>query len=113
MKNRKTILTATVLVLGFAPIIQAGPRPDGGPVYLSATPRANTFSIGLSWPTLAQNPLSEVQFQDPSLVGTWRSGKFAYTFFDDGRYVYVGAIETTYMSTTISEKGTYTVNGDQ
>jgi hypothetical protein len=89
MKNRKTIFTATVLVLAFAlaPII----------------------------PTGAQNPSSEVQFQDSSLVGTWRSGvsNFAYTFSRDGRYVLVGAIETTNMSTTTAEEGTYAVNGDQ
>ena len=36
MKNRKTIFTATVLVLAFAlaPIVQAGPRPDGGPTHV-------------------------------------------------------------------------------
>jgi len=72
-----------------------------------------TFSIGLSWPTRAQNPLSEVQFQSPSLVGTWRSGYFAFTFFGNGTYVYVGAIVTTGMQTKIAEKGSYTVNGDK
>jgi len=71
------------------------------------------LSIGLSWPTRAQNPLSEVQFQNPSLVGTWTSGNFAYTFFRNGRYVYVGAIVTPGMQTKTSEKGTYTVNGDK
>ena len=72
-----------------------------------------TFSIGLSWPTRAQNPLSEVQFQNPSLVGTWRSGNFAYTFFPNGTYVYVGAIVTPGMETKTAEKGNYTVNGDK
>ena len=87
MKNRKTIFTATILVLAFAlaPII----------------------------PTGAQNPLS--QFQNPSLVGTWRSGvsQFAYTFSRNGTYVLVGAIGGVGMSTAMSEEGTYTVNGDQ
>src|SRR6058998_1105171 len=71
------------------------------------------FSIGLSWPTRAQNPLREVQFRNPSLVGTWRSGNFAFTFFRNGTYVYVGAIVTPGMETRTSEKGTYTVNGDE
>ena len=89
MKNRKTIFAATVLVLAFAlaPII----------------------------PTGAQNPLSENQFQNFSLVGTWRSGvsQFAYTFSRNGTYVLVGAIGGVGMSTAMSEEGTYTVNGQQ
>ena len=46
MKNRKTIFTATVLVLAFAlaPVVQALPRPDGGPDYQPATARANAIS---------------------------------------------------------------------
>jgi hypothetical protein len=42
MKNRKNIFTATVLVLAFAlaPIVQAGPRLDGGPVHLAASDSA-------------------------------------------------------------------------
>ena len=42
---------------------------------------------------------------NPSLVGTWRSGNFAYTFFPDGTHAYVGAIVTSGMQTTTSEKG--------
>ena len=72
-----------------------------------------TFSIGLSWSTRAQNPLSEVQFQNPSLVGTWRSGNFAFRFFRNGTYVYVGAIVTPGMETKTAENGTYAVNGDK
>ena len=45
--------------------------------------------------------------------GTWRSGKFAFTFFRDGTYVYVGAIVTPGMESRISEQGTYGVNGDK
>jgi hypothetical protein len=72
-----------------------------------------TFSIGLSWPTRVQNPLSEVQFQNRSLVGTWRSGNFAYTFFRNGTYVYVGSIGTSGIETKTAEKGNYTVDGDK
>ena len=34
MKNRNTQLTAILFVVAFAlaPIVQAGPRPDGGPI---------------------------------------------------------------------------------
>ena len=62
--------------------------------------------------TRAQNPSSEVEFQNPSLVGTWTSGNFAFTFFRNGTYVYVGAMGTPVEAKT-SEKGTYTVNGDK
>jgi len=46
------------------------------------------------WHPYAGTGLRQVQFQTPSttLVGTWRSGNFAYTFFDNGTYVYVGAM---------------------
>ena len=42
MKHRKSIFTATVLVLAFAlaPILQAGPRLDGGPVRMPANDTA-------------------------------------------------------------------------
>jgi hypothetical protein len=38
MKNRNTQLTAILFVIAFAlaPIVQAGPRPDGGPTRLTA-----------------------------------------------------------------------------
>jgi hypothetical protein len=70
--------------------------------------------IGAGWPTYAENPLREAQLQNPSttLVGTWRSGNFAFTFFDNGTYVYVGAIVTSGMQTRSSEKGTYLISGD-
>jgi hypothetical protein len=55
----------------------------------------------------------EQKQKDAGLVGTWRSGNFAYTFFRDGTYVYVGAIVTPGMETKTSEKGTYGVNGDK
>jgi hypothetical protein len=50
--------------------------------------------------------------QTPALVGTWRSGNFAYTFNGDGSYVYVGAMGTSAMQTQISEQGTYSVSGN-
>ena len=38
MKNRNTQLTAILFVVAFAlgPIVQASPRPDGGPTHLPA-----------------------------------------------------------------------------
>lgn len=50
--------------------------------------------------------------QTTPLVGTWRSGNFAYTFNGDGTYVYVGAMGTSTMQTQISEQGTYSVSGN-
>ena len=52
------------------------------------------------------------QAQATMLVGTWRSGNFAYTFNSDGTYVYVGAMGTSTMQTQISEQGTYGVSGN-
>jgi hypothetical protein len=65
-------------------------------------------------PALADNPLRPIQFQNPAaiLVGTWRSGNFAFTFSGDGTYVYVGAMGGGFMRTQSSESGTYTVAGD-
>lgn len=62
----------------------------------------------------AENPVREVQFQNPStmFVGTWRSGNFAYTFNADGTYVYVGAMGTPQMQSQISEQGYYSVSGN-
>jgi hypothetical protein len=69
---------------------------------------------GAGRPTHAEDLLHKVQLQDPStmLVGTWRSGSFAYTFFGNGTYVYVGAMGGAAMSTQSSEQGNYTVYGD-
>jgi len=58
----------------------------------------------------------EVQYQGVSttLPGTWSStdGKpFAYTFYPNGTYVYVGSMGGPGLSTQISERGTYTVSG--
>jgi len=56
----------------------------------------------------------QIQVQAPSttLVGTWRSGNFAFTFFDNGTYVYVGAMGGSLMSTQSSEKGVYSLSGN-
>jgi hypothetical protein len=58
----------------------------------------------------------EVQYQGVStmLPGTWSStdGKpFAYTFYPNGTYVYVGSMGGAGLSTQISERGIYTVSG--
>jgi hypothetical protein len=47
-----------------------------------------------------------------AFVGTWRSGKFAYTFNRDGTYVHVGAMGGSAMRTQISEEETYAVSAD-
>ena len=65
-------------------------------------------------PASADSPLRTIQFQNPAaiIVGTWRSGNFAFTFSGDGTYVYVGAMGGSFMRTQSSESGTYTVAGD-
>jgi hypothetical protein len=72
------------------------------------------LSICAGWPAHAENPLREAQLQNPPamLVGTWRSGNFAYTFSGDGRYVYVGAMGGAMMATASSEEGIYAISGD-
>src|SRR5437762_11941608 len=42
MKNQNDVFTATLVALAFAfaPVVEAGPRPDGGPIRLSSTVRA-------------------------------------------------------------------------
>jgi hypothetical protein len=49
----------------------------------------------------------------PTLVGTWRSSNFAYTFYNSGTYIYIGALVTEGMHTDSSEKGTYRIDGDK
>lgn len=41
------------------------------------------------------------------LMGTWRHKGFAYTFFADGRYIFVGSMGGETMRTSTSESGTY------
>lgn len=47
------------------------------------------------------------------LIGTWRHKGFAYTFFADGRYVFVGSMGGEMMRTSTSESGTYAFSGDK
>ena|SRR3974390_3553884 len=65
------------------------------------------------WRPPAVAPLP-IQIQAPAmtLVGTWRSGNFAFTFFDNGTYVYVGAMGGPQMSTQSSERGVYSLSGN-
>ena len=72
MKNRKTIFTATVLVLAFAlaPIVQAGPRLDGGPVRLAASDN-DAYSIS---PDDVQMPIITVHSTDNVTRG--KTGSF-------------------------------------
>jgi hypothetical protein len=67
------------------------------------------LAIAAERPTLAEYPSL-----DPSiLVGTWRSGNFAYQFNADGTYVYVGAVVTPEMPSRFSEQGFYSIEKDQ
>ena len=52
-------------------------------------------------------PVSQNPFE-----GTWRSGNFAFTFYGNGRYVYVGVMGNSAMTSRISEQGTYSVVGN-
>ena len=65
-------------------------------------------------PSHAENQVRAVQLQNTStmFVGTWRSGNFAWTFSDDGTYVYVGAMGGPQMQSQISEEGYYEVSGN-
>jgi hypothetical protein len=46
VKNRNNVFTATLVALAFAlsPVAEAGPRPDGGPVYLPGSKRLDANS---------------------------------------------------------------------
>jgi hypothetical protein len=58
MKNRNTELTAVLFALAFAlaPIVQAGPRPDGGPVRLATDETGRTRPTPRARPTPAPRP---------------------------------------------------------
>jgi hypothetical protein len=68
--------------------------------------------VGIVGRIHAGNSLQPTQLSPDTLVGTWQSGSFAYTFFDNGTYVYVGAMGGAMMSTQIAEEGTYRLSGD-
>lgn len=80
--------------------------------------RAFLAMIGIA---IAGTASAQVQLQAPfrlqapsmTLVGTWRSGNFAFTFYDNGTYVYVGAMGGAGMSTQSSEQGVYSLSGNQ
>ena len=59
VKNRNTQLTAVLFVvaLALAPIVQAAPHPDGGPVYLTANeaPRLDGGPVSDTNPTSSQD----------------------------------------------------------
>jgi hypothetical protein len=71
------------------------------------------LAIGAPWVAYAGNGLLPVQYSNTAgpLLGTWHSGNFAYTFRDDGTYVYVGAMGNSAMETRIAEQGTYRIDG--
>jgi|SRR5882757_4793039 len=60
----------------------------------------------------AQSDLQRVQNTANPFEGTWRSGSFAFTFYGDGRYVYVGEMGNNVMNSHISEQGTWRIEGD-
>jgi hypothetical protein len=70
--------------------------------------------VGIVVPTHAGDRLQRLHLSQAAttLVGTWRSGNFQYTFQPNGAYVYVGVMGTAAMKTQISEEGTYAVSGD-
>jgi hypothetical protein len=69
--------------------------------------------LGIPWAAHPRDETLRVQYSNAAgpLVGTWQSGNFAYTFRDDGTYVYVGAMGGSAMETRISEQGTYRIEG--
>ncbi len=70
---------------------------------------SSSFSLN---PAHAGSSLHRVQDSGNPFAGTWRSGNFAFTFYDDGRYVYVGMMGNNMMSSQIAEQGTYRISGD-
>jgi hypothetical protein len=77
-------------------------QPKNPPPLAAATTSAS--------PTLAG---TQPAYAATGLVGTWRNGSFVYSFFGNGTYVYEGAIGGTGLQTKSTEKGTYSVAGDE
>ncbi len=70
--------------------------------------------LGIPWAAQAADGFLPIQYSNAAagpLVGTWHSGNFAYTFREDGTYVYVGAMGNSQMETRIAEQGTYRIDG--
>ena len=67
MKNKKTVFIVTVLALGFAlaPILQAGPRPDGGPNPVNAVANHQSSPRGGPPPASGADQLSPVRLPPP------------------------------------------------
>jgi hypothetical protein len=63
------------------------------------------LSFAISW-------AAHAQMANPLLEGTWRAKSFAFTFYGNGTYTYVGAMGGPMLETRLSEKGVYAVSGD-
>jgi hypothetical protein len=76
MKNRNNQLTATLFVVGLAlaPIVQAGPRPDGGPTRPPANEAPNPRVTANSEAIPEQGPVITVHSTDNVTRG--RTGSF-------------------------------------
>ena len=72
MKNRNTVLAATVIALAFAvaPGVEAAPKPDGGPVQQSSTARGNASNKAGAQSGMPENilPLASVSFAPVGLT---------------------------------------------
>ena len=72
MKNRNTVLAATVIALAFAvaPGVEAAPKPDGGPVQQSSTARGNASNEAGAQSGMPENilPLASIGFAPVGLT---------------------------------------------
>ena len=72
MKNRNTLLAATVIALAFAvaPGVEAAPKPDGGPVQQSSTARGNASNEAGAQSGMPENilPLASISFAPVGLT---------------------------------------------
>ena len=72
MKNRNTLLAATVIALAFAvtPGVEAAPKPDGGPVQQSSTARSNASNKAGAQSGMPENilPLASISFAPVGLT---------------------------------------------
>ena len=72
MKNRNTVLAATVIALAFAvaPGVEAAPKPDGGPVQQSSTARGNASNKAGAQSGMPENilPLASINFAPVGLT---------------------------------------------
>ena len=72
MKNRNTVLAATVIALAFAvaPGVEGAPKPDGGPVQQSSTARGNASNKAGAQSGMPENilPLASISFAPVGLT---------------------------------------------